>query len=121
MSSEKNYPVVDSAESFEALLEQVRQAQRVFAGYTQERVDAIFQAAGPAADRARGGPAPTAPGVFARPHPGGGAPLFRGGAPPRRPGPDPPGQAGRGGDRHGRGGGQGHQEPLRRRIHLQRL
>ena len=53
MSSEKNYPVVDSAESFEALLEQVRQAQRVFAGYTQERVDAIFQAAAAAADRAR--------------------------------------------------------------------
>ena len=58
MSSEKNYPVVDSAESFEALLEQVRQAQRVFAGYTQERVDAIFQAAAAAADRARVPPRP---------------------------------------------------------------
>ena len=53
MSHEKNYPVVDGAESFEALLERVRAAQRVFAGYTQERVDAIFQAAAAAADRAR--------------------------------------------------------------------
>ena len=40
MSNEKNYPVVDGAESFEALLERVRAAQRVFAGYTQERTSA---------------------------------------------------------------------------------
>ena len=31
---------------------------------------------------------------------------------------DPPGEAGRGGNGHGRGGGQGDQEPLRRRVYL---
>ena len=49
----ENYPVVDSTESFEAMLKQVRAAQKVFASYTQEQVDAIFQAAAIAANRAR--------------------------------------------------------------------
>ena len=47
------YPVVDSPESFEKMLKRVREAQQVFASYTQEQVDAIFLAAATAANRAR--------------------------------------------------------------------
>lgn len=39
-----NYPLVDSVESFEKALAQVRAAQKTFATYTQEQVDHIFQA-----------------------------------------------------------------------------
>ena len=53
MTENKQYPVVDSKESFEALLAQVRQAQRAYASYTQEQVDAIFKAAAVAANQAR--------------------------------------------------------------------
>ena len=35
----KQYPVVDSVESFEKALAQVRKAQQQFAAYTQEQVD----------------------------------------------------------------------------------
>ena len=46
-------PMDDGMKEFEALLAQVRAAQRKFATYTQEQVDAIFKAAAIAADRAR--------------------------------------------------------------------
>ena len=49
----KEYPVVDSVESFEKALKQVREAQKKFATYTQEQVDKIFKAAALAANRAR--------------------------------------------------------------------
>ena len=43
----------DGMKEFEALLARVREAQRRFAAYTQEQVDAIFKAAAIAADKAR--------------------------------------------------------------------
>ena len=46
-------PMDDGMKEFEALLASVRAAQRKFATYTQEQVDAIFKAAAIAADRAR--------------------------------------------------------------------
>ncbi len=49
----KNYQTVDSVESLEAAIERVREAQRIFATYTQSQVDKIFLAAASAADRAR--------------------------------------------------------------------
>ena len=48
-----NYPLVDSVESFEKALAQVRAAQKTFATYTQEQVDHIFQAGAIAAQQAR--------------------------------------------------------------------
>ena len=51
--STKEYPTVESAESFAAALARVREAQKAFATYTQEQVDAIFLAAATAANRAR--------------------------------------------------------------------
>ena len=53
MAKKAQYSVVDSKESFEALLTRVRQAQQEFARYSQERVDAIFKAAAMAANQAR--------------------------------------------------------------------
>ncbi len=44
---------VDSVERLEEALGIVRQAQRAFAGYTQEQVDTIFRAAATAANKAR--------------------------------------------------------------------
>ena len=49
----KEYQIVDSVESFEAALNRVRAAQKKFATYTQEQVDAIFRAAALAANNAR--------------------------------------------------------------------
>ena len=49
----KEYPIVDNVESFEAALARVRAAQKVYATYTQEQVDAIFKAAAIAANKAR--------------------------------------------------------------------
>ena len=51
--SNKEYPIVESAESFEAALERVRAAQRAYSTFTQEQVDRIFLAAATAANRAR--------------------------------------------------------------------
>lgn len=45
--------LVDSMEALEAVLSKVRSAQQQFASYTQEQVDAIFQAAASAAAKAR--------------------------------------------------------------------
>ncbi|MBQ8414384.1 MAG: bifunctional acetaldehyde-CoA/alcohol dehydrogenase [Clostridia bacterium] len=50
---EKIYPRVDSADSLMEAMRRIREAQRVFATYTQEQVDRIFLAAASAADRAR--------------------------------------------------------------------
>ena len=51
--STKEYPIVESVESFEAALARVKAAQKKFSTYTQEQVDAIFLAAATAANRAR--------------------------------------------------------------------
>ena len=45
--------VIDSVETFEAALKQLREAQKKFATYTQEQVDKIFLAAATAANQAR--------------------------------------------------------------------
>ncbi len=50
---EKTYPIVDSVETFEETLARVREAQKIFATYTQEQVDKIFKAAAIAANQAR--------------------------------------------------------------------
>ena len=50
---EKTYPIVDSVETFEEALARVREAQKIFATYTQEQVDKIFKAAAIAANQAR--------------------------------------------------------------------
>ena len=49
----KNYEIVDGVEKLEAALDRARAAQKIFAGYTQEQVDAIFLAAATAANQAR--------------------------------------------------------------------
>mgnify|MGYP000514719998 CR=1 FL=1 len=51
--STKEYPIVDNAESFEAALARVREAQKIFATYTQEQVDKIFYEAAMAANKMR--------------------------------------------------------------------
>ena len=51
--STKEYPIVDNAESFEAALARVREAQKIFATYTQEQVDKIFYEAAMAANKQR--------------------------------------------------------------------
>lgn len=49
----KKYTIIDSVETLEDVLQTVRQAQRLYAAYTQEQVDAIFLAAASAANQAR--------------------------------------------------------------------
>lgn len=49
----KDYPVVDSVEKLEDAIVRVRAAQKKFATYSQEKVDAIFKAAAIAANKAR--------------------------------------------------------------------
>ena len=49
----ENYPIVDTVEALEERLAGVREAQRIFAAYTQEQVDKIFIAAALAANKAR--------------------------------------------------------------------
>ena len=51
--STKEYPIVESVESFKEALTRVRAAQTTFATYTQEQVDKIFRVAATAANRAR--------------------------------------------------------------------
>ncbi len=51
--STKEYPIVESVESFEEALARVKAAQKEFATYSQEQVDAIFLAAATAASRER--------------------------------------------------------------------
>ncbi len=50
---ERIYPKVDSAESLMEAIGRIREAQRIFATYTQSQVDKIFLAAASAADKAR--------------------------------------------------------------------
>jgi acetaldehyde dehydrogenase/alcohol dehydrogenase len=47
------YEIVDSVEALEAKLEEVRKAQKEFATFSQEKVDAIFKAAAIAANKQR--------------------------------------------------------------------
>ena len=49
----ENYDIVDSIESFERNLERVRNAQKEFSTFSQEKVDEIFKAAALAANNAR--------------------------------------------------------------------
>ncbi len=49
----KNYEIVDSVEKLEAAFVRVRNAQKLFAEYTQEQVDKIFLAAASAANKQR--------------------------------------------------------------------
>ncbi len=51
--NETVYETVNSVESLAAAIERVRAAQKIYATYTQEQVDAIFLAAAIAADQAR--------------------------------------------------------------------
>ena len=47
------YEIVDSTEKLEEAINRVKEAQRIFAGYSQEQVDKIFLAAASAANKAR--------------------------------------------------------------------
>ena len=49
----KTYEIVDSVEKLEEAIARVRNAQKIFATYTQEQVDKIFLAAASAANKAR--------------------------------------------------------------------
>ena len=51
--SENQYTIIDSVEAFETKLQEVRAAQKKFATYSQEQVDAIFKAAALAANKER--------------------------------------------------------------------
>ena len=53
MEQDNRSMTVDSLETLEARMAEVREAQRKFASYTQEQVDKIFLAAAVAADKAR--------------------------------------------------------------------
>lgn len=50
---EKNYPIVDSPQKLEERIESIREAQKIFAEFTQEKVDEIFRAAAIAANKER--------------------------------------------------------------------
>lgn len=50
MGNKRNYEIVDGVEKLEAALLRVKEAQKVFASYTQEQVDKIFSAAAIAAN-----------------------------------------------------------------------
>ena len=49
----KERQIIDSVESLENAIGRLREAQRIYATYTQEQVDRIFLAAASAADKAR--------------------------------------------------------------------
>ena len=49
----ENYKIVDSIEALDELISRVKNAQREFATFTQEKVDKIFKAASTAANKAR--------------------------------------------------------------------
>ncbi|MBO5948433.1 bifunctional acetaldehyde-CoA/alcohol dehydrogenase [bacterium] len=57
MTSETNkgmeYPIVDSVDALNDLIERAKKAQEIYSSYTQEEVDKIFKAAATAADKAR--------------------------------------------------------------------
>ena len=49
----KTYEIVDSVEKLEEAILRTKEAQKIFATYTQNQVDKIFLAAASAADKAR--------------------------------------------------------------------
>ncbi len=53
MAKEKTTDLVDNVESLNELIERVKKAQRIYAGFSQEQVDKIFKAAATAADKVR--------------------------------------------------------------------
>lgn len=53
MNSNLTYEIVENAETFERMLARVREAQKIYASYTQEQVDKIFRAAAMAANQQR--------------------------------------------------------------------
>lgn len=53
MEQTNTYPVVDGIEALAEAIRRVREAQKQFAGYSQEQVDQIFLAAATAANKAR--------------------------------------------------------------------
>ena len=53
MDFKLEYGVCDSIEKLEQEINRVRQAQKIFATYTQEQVDKIFRACAVAANKAR--------------------------------------------------------------------
>ena len=53
MEQAKTYEIVDSVEMLEKALKRVREAQAIFATYSQEQVDKIFRAAAIAANKQR--------------------------------------------------------------------
>ena len=53
MNTKTTYEIVENAETFERMLARVREAQKIYATYTQEQVDKIFRAAAMAANLQR--------------------------------------------------------------------
>ena len=53
MAKTRKYEVIDSVEKLDAALARVREAQKIYAGYTQEQVDRIFFEAAMAANKER--------------------------------------------------------------------
>ncbi len=53
MESRTTYEIVENSETFERMLARVREAQKLYASYTQEQVDEIFRAAAMAANLQR--------------------------------------------------------------------
>lgn len=51
--NKKDYEIVDGVEKLEIAIQRVKEAQKIFATYTQEQVDKIFLAAASAANKAR--------------------------------------------------------------------
>lgn len=49
----KDYPIVNNVDTFNEALKRVKNAQKIFATYTQEQVDKIFREAATAANKAR--------------------------------------------------------------------
>ena len=49
----KEFPIVDNVKALETRIKEIREAQKIFATYTQEQVDKIFLAAASAANKAR--------------------------------------------------------------------
>ena len=53
MNTKMNFEIVENAETFERMLARVKEAQKIYASYTQEQVDKIFRAAAMAANQQR--------------------------------------------------------------------
>ena len=50
MEAKTTFEIVENTETFERMLQRVREAQKIYASYTQEQVDEIFRAAAMAAN-----------------------------------------------------------------------